>query len=195
MKKLNEMQKGKAGEYLVCADLIIKGHVAYPSEQGLAYDVVLDIGSNLIRVQVKTTSGAYFNGKTPEQGCPVYRFQTKARGKNGRKRYTKDTIDMFALVILDKRQIAYLPISKISDTTTILRSKNFAGKYYDEINATNTEKIISLRTNKMTYCAIAKTLNLNVGLVWNVCNGVRGTKRNKRPYFEELTIERALEEL
>ena len=43
MRISNELQKGKAGEYLVCADLILKGFVAFISEQGLPYDVVLDI--------------------------------------------------------------------------------------------------------------------------------------------------------
>ncbi len=38
--KLSELAVGKAGEYLVCADLILRGHVAFPSEQGLPYDIV-----------------------------------------------------------------------------------------------------------------------------------------------------------
>ena len=33
-----QLQIGKAGEYLVCADLIMKGFIAFPSEQGLPYD-------------------------------------------------------------------------------------------------------------------------------------------------------------
>lgn len=52
---VDDMQAGKAGEYLVCADLILKGFVAYPSEQGLPYDVVLDCGGKLLKVQVKAT--------------------------------------------------------------------------------------------------------------------------------------------
>ena len=54
MRLSHELQIGKAGEYLVCADLIIKGFVAYPSEQGLPYDIVLDNGKKMLRVQVKT---------------------------------------------------------------------------------------------------------------------------------------------
>src|SRR5574343_558670 len=52
---VDDFQIGKAGEYLVCADLILKGHIAYPSEQGLPYDVVLDANGRLLKVQVKTT--------------------------------------------------------------------------------------------------------------------------------------------
>ena len=50
-----QLQIGKAGEYLVCADLIMKGFIAFPSEQGLPYDVLLDTGEKLLKVQVKTT--------------------------------------------------------------------------------------------------------------------------------------------
>ena len=57
MRTSKELQTGKAGEYLVCADLILKGFVAFPSEQGLPYDVLLDTGEKIIRIQVKTTSG------------------------------------------------------------------------------------------------------------------------------------------
>ena len=51
----DDLQVGKAGEYLVCFDLIMKGFVAYPSEQGLPYDLVLDTGSKMLKIQVKTT--------------------------------------------------------------------------------------------------------------------------------------------
>ena len=56
MRTSNELQIGKAGEYLACADLIMKGLVAFPSEQGLPYDVLVDTGKRLLRVQVKSTT-------------------------------------------------------------------------------------------------------------------------------------------
>ena len=55
MRSSRQLQIGKAGEYLVCADLIMKGFIAFPSEQGLPYDVLLDNGKKLLKVQVKTT--------------------------------------------------------------------------------------------------------------------------------------------
>ena len=48
----DDLQVGKAGEYLVCFDLIMKGFVAYPSEQGLPYDLVLDTGNKMLKIQV-----------------------------------------------------------------------------------------------------------------------------------------------
>ena len=35
------------------SDLIMKGFIAFPSEQGLPYDVLLDNGDKLLKVQVK----------------------------------------------------------------------------------------------------------------------------------------------
>ena len=58
MRRSNELQIGKAGEYIVCADLIMKGLIAFPSEQGLPYDVVIDTGKKILRCQVKTTERA-----------------------------------------------------------------------------------------------------------------------------------------
>ena len=102
-----EMQIGKAGEYLVCADLILKGFVAYPSEQGLPYDVVLDIEGKLYKVQVKTTT-TYRTIPQRKDDMKSYIFSIKRKGKYGKKRYGKDEIDIFALVCLDTKQIGYL---------------------------------------------------------------------------------------
>ncbi len=61
MKKINEsisdLEVGKAAEHLVVADLILSGYRAYLTDQGLPYDVVVDVGGRLYRVQVKATRG------------------------------------------------------------------------------------------------------------------------------------------
>mgnify|MGYP001340458250 CR=1 FL=1 len=49
------MEVGRAGEYLVMADLLLNGWVAYPTSQGVPYDIAVDIGERVIRVQVKST--------------------------------------------------------------------------------------------------------------------------------------------
>jgi hypothetical protein len=51
-----ELEMGKAAEHLVCADLLMKGYNAFLSDQGLPYDVVIDLGRRLVRVQVKGTA-------------------------------------------------------------------------------------------------------------------------------------------
>ena len=52
MRTSNELQIGKAGEHLACFDLISQGYHAFLSDQGLPYDIVLDIDGELRRIQV-----------------------------------------------------------------------------------------------------------------------------------------------
>ena len=103
-----EMEAGRAGEYLVLADLLLSGWVAYPTSQGVPYDVVVDIGKRIIRIQVKST----LLPKSPEalrRGTPLYMFHTRRTGKAGTRRYGADDFDMLALVGLDRRLVAYFP--------------------------------------------------------------------------------------
>lgn len=101
-----EMEVGRAGEYLVMADLLLNGWVAYPTSQGVPYAIAVDIGDRGIRVQVKATKMP----KTPaslNRGSPLYVFHTRRAGKGGRRRYNADDFDVLALVALDRRLIAY----------------------------------------------------------------------------------------
>ena len=136
--EINDLQIGKAGEYLVCADLILKGHIAYPSEQGLPYDVVFDKGGKLFRVQVKTTrSPRNMQRVNPVRG---YIFNIKRRGKGGRKSTSKYTCDLFALVALDTRVIGYLPNTDVRETMNF-RSEEFRGTYRVEKSGTYLEEL------------------------------------------------------
>lgn len=130
MRTSKELQTGKAGEYLVCADLILKGFVAFPSEQGLPYDVLLDTGEKIIRIQVKTTSGPRI---IPQRATDskAYIFNVKRCGKGNSKRYGQNEIDIFALVCLDTRMIGYVKTDDMPDTINY-RVDSLAGSYYDE---------------------------------------------------------------
>jgi hypothetical protein len=130
MENINDLQIGKAGEYLVCADLILKGFIAFPSEQGLPYDLVFERNNKLYKVQVKTTrkSKNIPQRKTP---IPAYIFNIKRRGKHNKPRTSMNTCDIFALVALDSKVIGYLPNKKVKETMNF-RCKEFFGKYKDE---------------------------------------------------------------
>lgn len=138
MDKISELQLGKAGEYLVCADLIIKGYIAFISEQGLHYDIVMDYHGKLIRIQVKTTSNYRFRPQRKEQ-IPSYLFQCRRCGKGGRKSYANSDIDIMAFVGLKERIIGYLPISEVRQTM-MFRSRactykgNRPGVYLDDLS-------------------------------------------------------------
>lgn len=142
-----QLQIGKAGEYLVCADLILKGFVAFPSEQGLPYDILLDNGEKILKVQVKTTEKSRV---VPQRSNPIpaYIFNIKRAGCKGRTRYGKDEIDIFALVCLDTMNIGYLKNSDMPDTIN-LRVDSERGNYRDEHGLANYKKVIELyKTNK-----------------------------------------------
>ncbi len=113
-----EMEIGRAGEYLVMADLLLNGWVAYPTSQGVPYDIAVDIGQRVIRVQVKSTK----TPKTPgslNRGSPLYVFHTRRAGKGGRRRYSSDDFDVLALVALDRRLIAYYALARYPTTIAL----------------------------------------------------------------------------
>ena len=137
-----QLQIGKAGEYLVCADLILKGFVAFPSEQGLPYDVLLDTGEKLLKVQVKTTEKPR-NVYQRAKDSLAYVFSIKRAGSNGKTRYEEKEIDLFALVCLDTMKIGYLT-NREMPTTINIRVDSLRGSYYDEKGQKDFELILDL---------------------------------------------------
>ena|SRR3990167_2361335 len=126
---IDDLQAGKVGEYLVCADLILKGHIAFPSEQGLPFDVVLSTNNRLYKIQVKTT----------RQPMPVpqrknrtdkYLFHIRRCGKGGRMSYGENDVDIFAIVALDTKTIGYLRAKDTKQTMFFLpeTGKNIKSK-------------------------------------------------------------------
>ena len=115
-----EMEVGRAGEYLVMADLLLNGWVAYPTSQGVPYDIAVDIGNRVLRVQVKSTKMP----KTPaslNRGTPLYVFHTRRAGKSGRRRYSAEDFDVLALVALDRRLIAYYALADCRNDCIAIR--------------------------------------------------------------------------
>jgi len=157
----NELQVGKAGEYLVCADLILKGFVAFPSEQGLPYDVLLDTGNRLIRVQVKTTSGVRV---VPQRNkdTKAYVFSIKRHGVKNKKINTD--CDLFALVCLDTMKIGYI-IGDEMPTTINIRADELKGTYYDEDGEVVYNKALQLKMNGLNNRTIALHLGKHEAVI------------------------------
>jgi hypothetical protein len=158
-----QLQIGKAGEYLVCADLILKGFIAFPSEQGLPYDVLLDTGEKLLKVQVKTTEKARLVQQR-NNPIPAYIFSIKRAGANGKTRYEEKEIDLFALVCLDTMQIGYLT-NKEMPTTINIRVDALRGTYYDEKGIQDFKNVKKLNQTIKNQSEIARQLNLQVAIV------------------------------
>lgn len=158
MRISKQLQIGKAGEYLVCADLILKGFVAFPSEQGLPFDVLVDNGKKLLKIQVKTTSEPRIVPQR-NQDSKAYVFNVKRCGKNGIMRYGESEIDLFALVCLDTMKIGYVVTSKMPETINI-RVDSLRGTYYDEKGIKDYRDVVNFE-EKATQLEIGKKLGIS----------------------------------
>lgn len=179
-----QLQIGKAGEYLVCADLILKGFIAFPSEQGLPYDVLLDNGEKLLKIQVKTTE----KPRTVKQRAKdtiCYIFSIKRAGSKGKTKYNESEIDLFALVCLDTMQIGYLK-NKEMPTTINIRVDALRGSYYDEKGVKDYNKCKEMYDILKNQTKVAKELNIAQATVNRyLSNGWKPYVTNAK-YFSEL---------
>lgn len=139
----SDLQIGKAGEYLVCADLILKGHIAFPSEQGLSFDVVMSAGQKLYKIQVKTTRKPI---PVPQRVARTdkYCFHVRRCGKGGRMSYLSGDVDIFALVALDSRTIGYIDAKKVKQTMFFLPENSSHLKHHRGA-VSSVRKLSSLR--------------------------------------------------
>jgi hypothetical protein len=186
MRISNELQKGKAGEYLVCADLILKGFVAFISEQGLPYDVVLDTGKKLLKIQVKTSLG---NRKVPQRRTEsqMYIFNIKRHGKNNIKRYIEGEFDLFALVCLTTRGIGYLTNKDMPETINI-RADELRGSYYDEKGIQDHKNVINAGKNK-SLKEVSEITGLNLSTISRMRKDGYSPFRTNARYFSDFIRE------
>jgi hypothetical protein len=166
---ISDLQAGKAGEYLVCADLILQGHVAFPSEQGLPYDVVVDCAGRLLKVQVKTTRAPL---PVPQRQAHQsgYLFTVKRCGKNGRGIYQSSDVDVFALVALDAREIGYLAAPDVKQSM-VFRPSSMRGERLDEVNSKRNAEVRELRQQGMSYREIGERFGFSLDNAFRICNG------------------------
>lgn len=107
----------RAAEHLACADLLLGGWHAFHTAQGMAYDLAVDVGTRLLRVQVKATMH-------PQPGLranPAYFFSIRRAGRGALRVYRHDEFDIFALVALDRRLIGYFAKAELPTQLITLR--------------------------------------------------------------------------
>ena len=109
MSLSKELQIGKAGEHLVCFDLIRQGFNAFLADQGLPYDVLVDIDGEIKRIQVKTCSVAGDYGKSKN----VYRFSLRT-AKGASRAIRANRVDYIAFVFMNKMVVQYIPVEQIT---------------------------------------------------------------------------------
>lgn len=108
MNLSRELQIGKAGEHLVCYDLIMQGYNAFLADQGLPYDVLVDLDDIIKRIQVKTCTVLRDYGKSKN----VYRFSLRS-AKYGLRAIKATSIDCVAFVFTEINVVQYIPKEKI----------------------------------------------------------------------------------
>ena len=106
---------GQSGEYLVCAELSEKELNCVPVNESCAYDVILDYG-RLAKIQVKTSN------YSPSE-CSI-KFAISRRNTTNRL-YKKRDADLFALVWLDKKKIAWFPFEECVGWKKSVRKNKF----------------------------------------------------------------------
>lgn len=115
------LELGKAAEHIVCANIIMQGYRCYLSDQGLPYDLIVDIAGKFVRVQVRSTCFAKNVNAAGRQPRTAYSFNVRRRGKNGSQRLGASHCDVVALVALDIQTVAYLPIEIVGQTIQLIR--------------------------------------------------------------------------
>jgi hypothetical protein len=147
---VEDLEFGKAAEHLVCADLILQGYRAFLSDQGLPYDLLVDVDARFVRIQVKATRGP----KNPDPRTRVskgYYFHLRRAGKGGRRRYGENAFDIYALVAMDRRAIAYLsPVDCRLQTVALrvpgLPYRNSSGRKREIADATFERALAAIRS-------------------------------------------------
>lgn len=108
MSLSKELQIGKAGEHLVCFDLIKNNHNAFLADQGLPYDVLVDVDTEIKRIQVKSCSRVGNYGKSKN----VYRFSLRS-AKGANRAIKANKVDYIAFVFIDKMIVQYISTKQI----------------------------------------------------------------------------------
>lgn len=130
MNLSKELQIGKAGEHLVCCDLILQGYSAFLADQGLPFDIVVECDGNLQKIQVRSTKQKRTCGKSKN----IYRFGTR-RGKGNITRVRNAEVDCYAFVALDIMKIAYVPISEmLAKTGKVKQTVDFRETHFEKFN-------------------------------------------------------------
>ena len=149
----------------------------------MPYDVLLDNGDKLLRVQVKTTE-KYKSIPQRNVDTKAYIFNIKRAGNKGKTRYSENEIDLFALVCLDTMQIGYLT-NKEMPTTINIRVDALRGSYYDEKGIKDFEKVKELNKTIKNQSEISRITGIAVATVNRYLKNDWKPFESKSRYFSD----------
>ena len=111
---MNAKMQGTSGEHIACSDAFINGVRCYMTSEDSPYDLVLDYGK-LRKVQVKASN----YGERPES----IKFSVSKR--NSTNSPYNDEIDLFALVWLDQKSVAWFSLAEANLWKMTINKKLF----------------------------------------------------------------------
>lgn len=111
---MNAKMKGTSGEHIACSDAFINGIRCYMTSEDSPYDLVLDYGK-LRKVQVKASNFS----ENPDS----IKFSVSKRNSTNSPYY--DGIDLFALVWLDQKSVAWFPLAEANLWKMTINKKLF----------------------------------------------------------------------
>lgn len=186
MNFYNEIKVGKAGEFLVCCDLSLKGFAVFMNEQQIGYDLVVDAGKRLLRVQVKTCTEP--RKSQASKGRYAYVYSPRCYGQGNRKSYSVDDVDVFAFVALDTMKVAYLNSEDVRQIM-LFHPEESRGKFrYEEIAGVYNQ-VVALK-EKMTQKKIAEKFGIGEGTVSKMLQGKYKPPSEPVRYFMDFCRDR-----
>lgn len=115
------LAESRGAEYLVAADLSFAGHDCFFAAEGLAYDLVLDAGEGIERIQVKSTAGVRIDAGHGNNNKRIGYVFDGRRSKNSRSRLNsyEGQADIFAFVARDLRLVMYGRVGDVPNRLVI----------------------------------------------------------------------------
>ena len=158
------------------------------AEEALPYDILLDVGQRIIKIQVKTTETYkltnQWRGKTE-----AYVISVKRKGSNGSKRYQTNEIDIFAIVTLDTKQVGYI-LNEEMPTTINIRPDKFKGMYHDEKGIVSHKTITVLKKEGKKIKEVMAITGLGETTIRNVFKEEYVPFQTKALYMSDLQREK-----
>ena len=122
-----EIRVGHAAELLVEAELLLKGIVPIRVTHKYPYDLIVPSTVPLfVRVQVKAVSEPRMDGPMPGA------YQWSLRKGKGRVPYLATDLEVFCLVALDIRRLAWRTVASLTKAQGVITTLNMREKDFDE---------------------------------------------------------------
>lgn len=156
-----ELEHGKCGEYYAIFSLMKQGFSAFISDQGMAYDIVVDVNGDLLRGQVRSTLKMRDYGKS----LNVYRFGTRT-GKGAIRATKQGRCDFYAFVVIEDEKIAFMSSSELTSVRnegTIKQTIEFrseTGIYPGRIYSNGTQRILNFSRNIEAFVNFERVVNV-----------------------------------